>query len=316
MKPSINIKDENTAGVCYGIAAYSLWGILPLYWKLMESVPALEILAHRICWSFIFMLLVVYFYRKRSALSAIIANRKKLFLIFLCGFIVSANWFTYIYAVNSGHVIESSMGYFINPLVVVLLGVTVLHEHLGRWQLVAIILAFVGVLIITIQYGRIPWIALILAGTFALYGLIKKIIHVDSLAGLVLETLIVMPIALTYIVFLEKGGQGSLGSSAPAVFLTLAGTGVITAIPLIFYARGIERTTFSMMGFLQYIAPTLQLFLGIFIFKEYFSFSHFISFCFIWVALVIFTLASANVLKDRSTVGHKVEAVGMETKKI
>jgi len=316
MKLSINVKDENTTGICYGIAAYSLWGILPLYWKLMESVPALEILAHRICWSFIFMLLVVYFYRKRGSLSAIIANRKKLFLIFLCGFIVSVNWFTYIYAVNSGHVIESSMGYFINPLVVVLLGVTVLGESLGRWQLMAIILAFVGVLIITIQYGRIPWIALILAGTFALYGLIKKMIHVDSLAGLVLEAFIVMPIALTYIAILEKGGKGSLVSSSPAVIVTLAGTGVITAIPLIFYARGIERTTFSMMGFLQYIAPSLQLFLGIFIFKEYFPLTHFISFCFIWAALAIFTLANAGVLKEHSAVGQKIKAAEIETKKV
>lgn len=316
MNFSIKAANENAVGILYGIGAYFLWGILPLYWKLMQPVPALEILAHRIFWSFIFMLMVVYRYRRWNVLVAVIANRKKLVLIFLCGFIISANWFTYIYAVNSGHVIEASMGYFINPLVVVLLGVTVLHERLGRWQLAAIILASVGVLIITIQYGRIPWIALILAGTFALYGLIKKIILIDSLAGLVLETFIVMPIALIYIITLEISGQGAIGSSSPAVILTLAGTGVITAVPLIFYARGIERTTFSMMGFLQYIAPSLQLFLGIFVFKEYFSISHFISFCFIWAAMAIFTLANTGVLKERIPLSNRVDTVGPETKKI
>ncbi len=290
--------DQNMAGVFYGLFAYVLWGLLPLYWKLLEAVPAVEILAHRVLWSFVVVALAIILMGGWEKLSASFTDKKKLILIFSCGFIISLNWFTYIYAVNSGLVIEASMGYYINPLVVVLLGVTVFREKLGRWQLTALLLATTGVLLITLQYGRIPWIALLLAATFAAYGLIKKIIKLDPVSGLMLETLIVMPVALFYIVTLERSGSGALGSSPLYTSVILAGTGVITAIPLLLYARGIEKTTFSMMGFLQYIAPTINLLLGIFVFKEYFTTTHLISFCFIWVALIIFTFANIGVLKE------------------
>ncbi len=292
------IISENTAGVFYGFSAFVLWGLLPLYWKLLEAVPAVEILAHRIFWSFLVVTLVVMITGGWKTLFYSLANRKKLMLIFSCGFIISLNWFTYIYAVNSGFVIEASMGYYINPLVVVLLGVTVFREKLGRWQLAALLLATAGVLIITLQYGRVPWIALLLAGTFAAYGLIKKIIRLDPVSGLILETFIVMPVALLYIVSLERTGAGALGAMPFQTALILAGTGIITATPLFLYARGIEKTTFSMMGFLQYIAPTINLLLGIFVFREFFSLAHLVSFCFIWVALIIFTLANVGLLKE------------------
>ncbi|MFO7952509.1 MAG: EamA family transporter RarD [Bacillota bacterium] len=288
----------NTAGIVYGTFAYSLWGLLPLYWNLMEAVPAVEILAHRIFWSFVVMSLVIIVTGGKAALTASMVDKKKLMLIFLCGFVVSLNWVTYIYAVNSGFVIEASMGYYINPLVVVLLGVTVFKEKLGRWQLTALIIAATGVIIITVQYGRIPWIALILALTFASYGMIKKIIRLDPVSGLVLETFIVMPFALFYLLSLEYAGTGALGSVAWPLKLVLAGTGIATATPLFLFARGIEKTTFSMMGFLQYIAPTINLILGIFVFKEYFSIMHLVSFCFIWAALIIFTLANLGFLKE------------------
>lgn len=295
------IKDEtasiaNRAGLLYGTLAYTLWGFLPLYWKLLEAFPAVEILAHRIFWSFFFMALVVICTGGRRCLALVFADRKKLLLIFLCGFVVSANWLTYIYTVNSGRVLEASMGYYINPLVVVLLGVFVLGEKLGRWQLVALLLATAGVLIITLQYGRVPWLALILAGTFALYGLIKKIIGIDPIAGLVLETAIVAPLALVYIVFLQVVGRGAPGSASFLTLLVLAGTGLVTVVPLFLYAQGISLTTFSMMGFLQYIAPTINFFLGIFVFREYFSQYHLISFGLIWAALLIFTLANTGLL--------------------
>jgi chloramphenicol-sensitive protein RarD len=292
------ILDDNTIGIWYGIVAYSLWGILPLYWKLLISVPPLQILAHRIIWSFVFMIMIVAVTRGGKALTAVLADKKRLLFMFLCGFVISVNWFTYIYAVNTGHVIEASMGYFINPLVVVLLGVTVLKEKLSRWQLVALILAAIGVLIITTQYGRVPWIAIFLATSFAAYGLIKKMAKVDPITGLTLETFIVMPIALLYLLSLEAQGSGAMGAAPLAIKLILAGAGIVTATPLILFARGVEKTTFSMMGFLQYIAPTLTLILGIFVFKEYFSTIHLISFCFIWAALVIFTLANVGLLKE------------------
>jgi len=290
--------DQNRAGIWFGIAAYTAWGVLPLYWKLLQTIPALEILAHRILWSFVFITLIVVITGGWKALATVLTNKKKLFLIFCCGFIISVNWFVYIFAVNTNHVIEASMGYFINPLVVVLLGVMVLKEKLSRWQLAALILAASGVLVIAVQYGRIPWIALFLAGTFALYGLIKKMIKIDPIAGLVLETFIVLPIALVFIINLEAGGAGALNLAPILTKIILAGTGIITAIPLFLYAKGIENTTFSMMGFLQYIAPSINLFLGVVIFKEYFSFYHFLSFCLIWAALAIFTLANLGVLKE------------------
>lgn len=289
--------DQNRAGIIYGIVAYTLWGILPLYWKLLIAVPPLEILAHRIFWSFFFMALLIILTGSWKATLAIFSSGRKFLLMFLCGFVISVNWFTYIYAVNTDHVIEASMGYFINPLVVVLLGVTVFRERLSRWQLAALILAAIGVIIMTVEYGRVPWIALFLAGTFAFYGLAKKLARVDALTGLTLETMVVMPIALIYIVYLEAGQVGALGTVPLATRFILAGAGIVTATPLLLFARGIEKTTFSMMGFLQYIAPTMTLFLGIFIFREPFSLIDLISFCFIWSALTIFTLANVGVLK-------------------
>lgn len=290
--------DDNTIGIWYGIVAYSLWGVLPLYWKLLITVSPLQILAHRIIWSFIFMILIMVATRGGKTLTIVLADKNRLFYMFLCGLLISVNWFTYIYAVNTNQVIEASMGYFINPLVVVLLGVTVLKEKLTRWQLIALILAAIGVLIITTQHGRMPWIAIFLASTFAAYGLIKKMAKVDSITGLTLETFIVMPISLIYLLSLEAQGTGAMGTAPLSIKLILAGAGIVTATPLILFARGVEKTTFSMIGFLQYIAPTLSLLLGIFVFREHFSTTHLISFCFIWVALIIFTLANVGLLKE------------------
>jgi chloramphenicol-sensitive protein RarD len=297
----IDLIDEQQAriGNWFGVAAYSIWGILPLYWKLLHNVPALEVLLHRILWSFIFICIAVTVMGNWNKVLQVASNRKKMVMIFTCGFLVSINWYIYIYAVNSGQVIEASMGYFINPLVVVLLSVTVLKEKLGRWQLVAIILAAFGVLTMALQYGRIPWIALLLAATFALYGLIKKIISIEPVAGLVLETLIVMPLALFFIMRLEITGSGSFLVNHGYSSLLLVGTGIATLIPLLLYATGIQKTTFSMMGFLQYIAPSINLFLGIFVFREYFSLPYLISFCFIWAGLAVFTLANVGFLKDK-----------------
>ncbi len=289
---------NDSAGIWYGILSFALWGVLPLYWKLLHTIPALEILAHRILWSFIFLGSVLLISRGWQTMVAVLIDRKKLMILFLCGVLISFNWLTFIFAVNSNQVIEASMGYYINPLVTVLLAVLVLKERLTQWQWISIVLATVGVLIITLQFGRVPWIALVLAATFALYGLTKKLVGVDPVTGLTLETFIVMPIALIYIINMEITGIGSLGSVPFYMQLILAGTGIATVLPLLGFAKGLERANLSMMGFLQYIAPTISLLLGILVFKEYFSVSHLISFCFIWVALVIFTLANLGVLKE------------------
>jgi len=292
-------RPTSLAGILSGILAYTIWGLLPLYWKILDHIPAVEILAHRIFWSFVFTSIVLLATGGWSKLTAVLAERKKLMFAFLCGFIISLNWGTYIYAINANHVIEASMGYYINPLVVVLLSILILKESLGRWQGIAIMLAAIGVLIITWQYGRVPWIALLLAASFALYGLIKKMVSTDPVTGLVLETFIVMPVALIYIAGLEMKGAGAMGANPLWLVALLACSGIFTSVPLLLYARGVRLIKFSMMGFLQYITPTINLVLGVFVFKEYFSAAHLASFGFIWVALLIFTLANVGVLKEQ-----------------
>ncbi len=297
MNSAERIIDTGKVGVIYGVAAYSLWGFLPLYWKMVQVVPSIEVLAHRMLWAFVFVTLVVFLTGGVPTVVATVTNRKKIVYLFCSSVTISFNWGMFIYAVNSDQVIEASMGYFINPLVVVLLGVTVFREKMSRLEFAAIILAALGVVLITVQYGRLPWIALLLAGSFALYGLLKKMARVDSITGLLVESFIVMPIALIYIVSLSRAEVGSFGAISPKITLVLIGAGAVTAIPLLLFARGIENTTFSMMGFLQYIAPTINLILGVFVFKEYFSLVHFFSFCLIWLALAIFTVTNLGVLK-------------------
>ena len=298
MGPAIIDAKKNKAGMLYGAFSFVLWGVLPLYWKLLQAVPPLEILYHRIFWSFIIMVAVVFLSKKWESMVDIFFDVRKLIPVFLCGILISINWYIYIYAVNTDQVIEASMGYYMNPLVMVMLGVTVFKERLNRWQLSAIVLAALGVIIVTAQYGRVPWIALVLACSFAIYGLVKKMVAVDSIIGLTMETLIVMPVALFFIIKLETGGTGTFVTAPFALSLILAGSGIVTATPLLLYARGIEKTTFSMIGFLQYIAPSINLFLGIFVFKEHFTLSHLISFCFIWAGLVIFTMSNVGILKE------------------
>jgi chloramphenicol-sensitive protein RarD len=288
---------NNSSGIWYGVLAYTAWGILPLYWKLLDVIPAIEILAHRILWSFVFVFLIVLFSGKWPTLVATLSDRRNLLYTFLCGLLISLNWFTYIWAVNSNHVIEASMGYYINPLVMVLLSMTVLRERLNQWQLTAIALAATGVLILTANYGRVPWIALFLTFSFAFYGLAKKLLKVDAVTGLSLETFIVMPVALAYIFFRQVNGTGALGAVPAKTALILMGTGIVTALPLLWFAAGTRRIKFYMMGFLQYIAPSISLFLGVFIFKEYFSLSHMISFGFIWAGLLVFTLSNLGLPK-------------------
>ena len=298
MGPAIIDAEKNKAGMLYGVFSFALWGVLPLYWKLLQAVPPLEIFYHRIFWSFVIMIAVVLLSNKWKDMVIMLSDKRKLAPVFLCGILISVNWYIFIYAVNTNQVIEASMGYYMNPLVMVLFGVTIFKERLNRWQLSAIVLAVLGVTIVTVQYGRIPWIALALAGSFATYGLLKKIVSADSIIGLTTEILIVMPVALFFILKLETGGTGTFVTAPFTLSLILAGSGIATATPLLLYARGIEKTTFSTMGFLQYIAPSINLFLGIFVFKEHFTLPHLISFCFIWAGLLIFTMSNVGILRE------------------
>ncbi|WP_404456080.1 EamA family transporter RarD [Virgibacillus necropolis] len=284
-------QSDEKLGIIYTASAYLLWGFLPIYWKLIQGVAAGEILAHRIIWSFLFMVAVILVMRKGKSFikecKLIIRDKRKLIGITLASVMISINWLTYIWAVNNDHVIQASLGYYINPLVSILLGIIVLKESLTRRQLLSFILAGVGVIYLTFSYGVFPWVALLLAFSFGFYGLLKKMVDIGAMFGLAIETMIVTPLALIYVpVFSENTFvQHDILSSTN---LLLIGAGIVTAIPLLLFASGAKKIPLSMVGFLQYIAPTIMLVLGVFVYHETFSVSHLVSFMLIWIALIIY----------------------------
>jgi len=288
-------KNQTKIGIYYAFAAYIAWGILPIYWKALQQVPAGQILAHRIVWSFLFVSILVIFSSKLSDWRAIVQNRFSTFMVLIGSLFISVNWFIYIWAVNNERVVEASLGYYINPLLSVFLGMIVLRERLNFWQLFSLFLAFCGVAVLAITYGQIPWLALSLAGTFAFYGLIKKVGNLDSILSLAWETIFVMPIALAYLVLQNKAGinyfSGNLTTSILLIF-----SGVITALPLLWFAQAAQRVPLATMGFIQYLSPTLSLFLGVFLFKEPFSKIQLVSFAFIWVALLLYSFSKSSLL--------------------
>ncbi|GER70931.1 transporter [Weizmannia acidilactici] len=289
------MRNNQKSGMFYAFFAYFLWGLFPLYWKPIEQVPAIEILAHRIFWSFIFMIVLLFFLRKMADLKSSIMDGiyhpRTPLLLLLASVLVSANWFIYIWAVNHGHVIETSMGYYINPLVSILLGIIFLREKLNRWQLIAFLLAACGVGIQTFSYGHIPWIAIGLALTFGFYGLVKKKVDIDAFLGLTYETFFVMPVALIYLTIIQVKGAASFATVSPMTTALLIGTGIVTAVPLICFAQGARRISLTMIGFFQYLTPTMTLILGIALFKEPFTHVQLLSFSFVWLALIVFSIS-------------------------
>ncbi len=291
---------EKYKGIIFASGAYILWGILPIYWKLLHSVPALEVLAHRIVWSVVFLWgLLTIKGNISSFLTEIkeLVRRPRILLgIFIAGLILNLNWGTYIWAVNHNHIIQTSLGYYINPLVSVMLGMIFLHERLSLWQLLAFILAAAGVVSLTIQYGAFPWVAVILALSFGLYGLFKKLINIGSITGLTLETMLTSIAAVIYLVYLNNIGMGVFRFFPSQTTFLLAGAGIVTAIPLLLFAAGARRLPLFVIGFLQYISPTMTLLLGVFIYHEPFTRGHLMSFVVIWIGLIIFSMARTRVL--------------------
>ncbi|MFC7786949.1 MULTISPECIES: EamA family transporter RarD [unclassified Rossellomorea] len=294
---------HDQAGIVYTAFSYFLWGILPIYWKWLNHVSADEILANRIFWSFWFMLLFLVVSKRWKDFQAYIktslTKKKQLFALLLASLLISTNWFIYIWAVNTNQMVEASLGYYINPLVSVLLGVFILKESLSRAQMVSFGLAAIGVLILTISYGDFPWIAIGLAFSFGLYGLAKKLIQVESSIGLTLETMTIAPLSLLYLGYMFNEGSLSLFHVSLGTDLLLMGAGAATAIPLLFFSKGAQQIPLYMVGFLQYIAPTITLILGIWVYNETFSFTHLISFTFIWLALTIFTASRVQYARKR-----------------
>ena len=287
-------------GILYGIGAYALWGFFPIYWKWLHDVPALQVIGHRIGWSFILLLAYIIARGQWRTFRDSAMNWRTIGIYSIAAVLLSFNWLIYVWGVNAGFIIETSLGYFINPLLSVLLGVIFLRERLRPMQWIPVGLATIGVMYLTFAYGRLPWIALSLAFTFGFYGFVKKLSPLGSLHGLTLETGIVFPFALIYIAFLGFNGTGAFLAEGVQIDLLLIGAGVVTTIPLLMFASAAKQIPLTIVGLLQYIAPTIQFLIGVFIYKEAFDFSRLIGFSIVWVALIIF--AVENYLANRVTV--------------
>ena len=283
-------------GILYGIGAYALWGFFPIYWKLLHHVPALQLLGHRIVWSFVLLAILLRAVKLgrdfRSAL-----NRKTLGIYAIAAVLLSINWLTYVWAVNASFIVETSLGYFINPLLSVLLGVIILRERLRPTQWIPLGLAATGVIYLTIVYGKLPWIALTLAFSFGFYGLVKKMAPLSSLFGLTLETGILFLPALLYLAVSQANGTGAFMHTGLRSDLLMIGAGIATTVPLLLFATAAREIPLTMVGLLQYIAPTIQFSLGVFLYREPFDTAHLIGFGIVWIALIIFWVE--NYLANR-----------------
>ncbi|MDP6637953.1 MAG: EamA family transporter RarD [SAR324 cluster bacterium] len=275
-------------GPVYAILAYGTWGLLPIYWKLFLGIPPLEVLVHRILWSVIFLMFVVLIQKKFILLVELCRSPKQLFIILTTSMLLGANWMIYIWAVNEGFVIETSLGYFINPLVNVMLGMIIFKERFKLWQTLALILALCGVLNYLFGFGELPWIALGLASSFSIYGMLRKISEAGPLIGLTMETLILVPVALLLLSWWSLDGSSHFGTMSE-LDLYFLGCGLITSFPLLWFAAAAKRLRFSTLGLFQYLAPTSQFLLGVFLYKEPFTITHAITFALIWMALVLYS---------------------------
>jgi len=288
---------ERRNGLLLGVAAYLMWGVLPIYFKAIDHVGAVEIVAHRIVWSLLFLALLATWWRKWPGIRAAFATSRVLMTLTITAMLIGANWLIWIYAVVSGHVLEGSLGYYLNPLVNVLFGVFLLKEKLSRAQIVAVFLAAAGVAILAAGASGAIWISLSLAASFATYGFLRKVAPVDSLEGLTVETALLTPIAAGWILWLQHTGEsGFLAGDTRTDILLFAG-GIITAVPLLLFTAAARRLPYSMLGFLQYIAPSLQFALAVLVYGERFTVAHAVCFGAIWIALGIFAFEGVRMAR-------------------
>ncbi len=285
--------DGERKGIGYGLAAYGLWGVVPLFWPLVKQAGSLELLAHRVVWSLVVSLVLALVLLPRGWLAAM-ATRRTLLMLGLAAAVVSVNWGVYIWAVNHGHVVETSLGYYINPILSILVGVIVLHERMAVLQWVSVGLATVAVVVLTIDYGHLPWISLVLAASFATYGVMKKQVNGGAVQTLTIESALLTPVGLGYLVYLQVTGASTFLTLGWAHSLLLVATGLVTAVPLLFFAASATRLPLSTLGLLQYLAPTLQFLLGILYFHESMSTGRWVGFSLVWLALVIMTFAGLS----------------------
>lgn len=283
------MKNEQTSGLFLAISSYAIWGVLPIYWKQLHSVNSLEVLAHRIIWSFVFVLALVVLTGQFKTAMAVFKDRRRLALTALAAVMITLNWGLFIWSIQVGRILESSLGYYINPLVAVIFGVVIFKERLNHWQLAAIGSASLGVLVLVVEYGQFPWLSFSLAISFGLYGALKKLVQTPSMVGLALETAFLLPLALIWVGSRQVNGTGALGHSTLLVTVFLLLAGMITAIPLLLFAESTRKIPLSWVGMTQYISPTLMFILGVFLYHEPFRPIQAVSFAFIWLALILYT---------------------------
>jgi chloramphenicol-sensitive protein RarD len=281
-----------------GAGAFMIWGVFPVYLHPLREVPALQVIAHRISWSCLFILAWMLWRGELGGLATIFTRRALLARLLLSALLISTNWLVYVWAVSHGHIVETSLGYYISPLMNVVLGIFVLRERLNPVQWFAIALAALAVVYITLEAGRPPWIAFALAVSFSLYGLVRKVISVEALPGLATETILLIPLAAAYLIWCEASGSGALTRSGAEVAALLVGSGLVTAVPLFLFAYAARLLPYSTVGVLQYIGPSLQLACGVLLFHERFDGARAVGFVLIWLALAIY--AADGVLRSRT----------------
>lgn len=286
----INTKDQELVGAGAALAAFSLWGVFPLYFKMVSHIPAFEVLAHRILWTVVLLGLIIMIRRRSGRVRAVINDKKLLATLLVSSMLVSLNWLIFIWAVAHNMVLETSLGYFINPLVSVALGMIFLKEKLRFWQWLAVALSVLGVVNLVGQVGSVPWVALGVAISFGLYGLIRKIVVVDAFTGLFMETTLILPPILIYLFYVGAQGTGAFGLADLKLDGLLMLAGVMTATPLVLFAFAAKRLRLGTLGFFQYIAPSAHFVIAVYMFDEPFGDAHKITFGVIWLALVIYTL--------------------------
>lgn len=291
-------RKEYIQGIMIGVSTYLIWGLLPLYWKLVGQISPFQIFAHRVVWSFLFISIIMIIWKKGDAFRKELVSLKNWIYFLWPSIFISINWIVYIWAVNNGFVLETSLGYYMNPLMVTLFGSLYLKEKLSRLQKFGIGFAFAGVLIKTITFGKLPVIALTLALSFSIYGLLKKKSRVDSLTGLAFETLIIGIPSLIYMIMMEISGGGISGNLSGYFWPLIMTSGILTAMPLLLYAEGLKKLPMTVMGFIQYLSPTIGLFLGVFVFKEPFDISSLIAFGLIWIGIGFFIYSQVLFLRE------------------
>lgn len=297
---------ESKKGVIFALGAYLIWGFLPIYWKQIEAVSSYEIIAHRVLWSFAFMILFIVLIGKwryfKEDLKFIFSNKKKVTALFLASAVITSNWLVFIIAVQAGHILDASLGYYINPLISILLGLLILGERFSKVGWAAICIVSIGVVYMIAGLGSAPWISFYLAVSFSVYGLIKKTINLDAIYAMAVETFVLAPFALIYIIFVQASGTGDFGMNTASLWMM--GAGLVTVIPLLLFSLGVQKIRLSLIGFLQYFAPTIMLIIGVFMYDEAFTDVHAVAYVFIWGGLILYSvnryLTMRNENKKRS----------------